>query len=289
MSPRYRSVKNQPQPCHGMHIRLITISIMLIVLALSVQPLSAGTLGDFERDATKTNADDNDRKERKKEDSPSSGDTCLDEAARELCTDACIPFLGAAIHGIAKGGALSMDRVNPDSLAAQHNEQMLRKEGEALIPFVRMDTLYQESNEDIAAWDSFLIAGYGAAGLQVRRTVYKETEPADKLRILEYHALYRMSFGRQTEVDFGAGSMVLDGAQKHRGFSLTIPVRVHPSEHYGFEFRPVWSFINENTIQDYDVAALLGWRFVSLTAGYRWLRSPHESLRGPELGVSIRW
>ena len=39
---------------------------------------------------------------------------------------------------------------------------------------------------------------------------------------------------------------------------------------------------------DYDVAALLTWRNVSLKAGYRWVASPHESLAGPYAGLSLR-
>jgi hypothetical protein len=42
-------------------------------------------------------------------------------------------------------------------------------------------------------------------------------------------------------------------------------------------------------VSDYDLAALLGWRYVSLKAGYRWVSSPRESLNGPYAGLSLRF
>jgi hypothetical protein len=191
--------------------------------------------------------------------------------------------------GIANGGRYSWDRINPDGLSSQRDERIVRRQGEALIPFLRLDTMYQEVEADVAAWDYLMIVGYGSLGFQVRSTVYEEKEPADKLRFAEYHALYRMSLGNHIEVDLGAGAMVLKGVQENSGFSVTVPVLIHPSDHYGFEFRPVWSSINENDIQDFDVAFLFGWRYASVKAGYRWVRSPHQSLDGPEMGVSLRW
>ena len=185
--------------------------------------------------------------------------------------------------------ALAADRVDPDGLAAQEDERIVRKHGEALVPFLRLDTMYQEVETDVTARDYLIIVGYGAVGFQVRSTVYEEKEPPDKLRLAEYHALYRMSLGNHVEIDLGAGAMVLKGIQENSGFSVTVPVLIHPSDHYGFEFRPVWSSINENDIQDFDVAVLFGWRYVSVKAGYRWVRSPHQSLDGPEMGVSLRW
>jgi hypothetical protein len=164
-----------------------------------------------------------------------------------------------------------------------------RREGEALIPVLRLDVTYQHAESDITAWDYRFEAGYGPLGFQMRRTVYDEKVPAASLEVIEYHALYRMSAGSKLEVDLGAGAMILNGFQDNNGYSVTVPILYHPTNFYGFEFRPVWSSINENDIQDFDLAVLFGWRYASIKAGYRWLRSPHQSLDGPEFGIALRW
>jgi hypothetical protein len=268
---------------------------MLIVSA--VIPASAGTLEDFEKDAVKKREPGADSKSKKKSSTDGAddfADTCInglaDDCLDALCTSGeAGRAIGAFFGGIANGGRYSWDRINPDGLSSQKDERIVRRQGEALIPFLRLDRMYQEVEADVAAWDYLMIVGYGSLGFQVRSTVYEEKEPADKLRFAEYHALYRMSLGNHVEVDLGAGAMVLKGVQENSGFSVTVPVLIHPSDHYGFEFRPVWSSINENDIQDFDVAFLFGWRYASVKAGYRWVRSPHQSLDGPEMGVSLRW
>jgi hypothetical protein len=268
---------------------------MLIVSV--VIPVCAGTLDDFEKDAVKKREPGTDSKSKKRSSTDGAddlGDACLDSLASDCLDVFCTSGeagrgIGAVFGGIANGGRHSWDRINPDGLAAQKDERIVRRQGEALVPFLRLDTVYQNVETDVAAWDYLMIVGYGALGFQARSTVYEEKEPAGKLRFAEYHALYRMSLGNQVEVDLGAGAMVLKGAQENSGFSITVPVLIHPSDHYGFEFRPVWSSINENNIQDFDVAVLFGWRYASVKAGYRWVHSLHQSLDGPEIGVSLRW
>ncbi len=284
--------------CRVRRVRCAEALVLILMLIVpAVIPASAGTLDDFEKDAVKKREPSTDSKNKKKSSTTNdddSADACIDSAADE-CLDALCSSgeagkaFGALFGGIADGGRHSWERINANGLAAQQDERIARKPGEALVPFLRLDTMYQEVETDVTAWDYLMIVGYGALGFQVRYTVYSEKEPADKLRFAEYHALYRMSLGNHVEVDLGAGAIVLKGAQENSGFSVTAPVFYHPSDHYGFEFRPVWSSVNENSVQDFDVAALFGSRYASIRVGYRWVMSPHKSLDGPEIGVSLRW
>jgi hypothetical protein len=270
-----------------------------VVLAPAAAP--SGTLDDFERDATKRDRavtiDSTSKKTSDGDDHDAASDVadaCLSDLGSDCLSDLCtsgIPgkALGELFGGIAAGGRLSQERIEPDSTGAQKDESIVRKSGEALIPFLRVDALHQEIERDVTATDLTVLAGYGPFGVQMRRTVYREEMPDDRLRIAEYHVLYRMSAGRTFEVDLGAGAMVIDGKAENSGFSLTLPLLWHPKDFFGIEFRPLWSTINENDIQDYDLSVLLGWRYCSVRAGYRWVRSPNESLDGPQLGASIRW
>lgn len=275
--------------------------VMLVLACLIPLTASAGTLDDFERDATKRDrAAANDKKSKKTSDgddhdaASDAADACLSDLGSDCLSDLCASgFPGKALTelfgGIAAGGRLSRERIEPDSSGAQKDGSIVRKSGEALIPFLRVDVLYQEVERDVTATDLTVLAGYGPIGVQMRRTVFSEEVPDDRLRVAEYHVLYRMSAGRTFEVDLGAGAMVLDGKAENSGFSLTLPLLWHPKDFFGIEFRPLWSTINENDIQDHDLSVLLGWRYCSLRAGYRWVRSPSESLDGPHIGVSMRW
>jgi hypothetical protein len=98
-----------------------------------------------------------------------------------------------------------------------------------------------------------------------------------------------MSFGNHVEFDLGLGSSILDGENRKSGFSLTTPVLIHPKEFIGIEFRPTWSTINGNPLDDYDLGIVLSRSYGSLRLGYRWMRSEHESLDGPYFGVSFKF
>jgi len=272
--------------------------LIIIVLAVTF-PLTAmaGALDDFERDSTKKQSRTTAPSQRSVSGSSDDdiADICLDTLMDDCLSDFCLSgevfkALGELFGGIAAVGALSWDRAEYQGMEAPMGSGVLpRKSGEALVPLVRFDLSFQNVESDITAWDARFEAGYGPFAFQFRRTVYDEQDPAASLTIRQYHALYRMSFGSRLEIDIGAGTSVLDGLQENSGFSMTAPVLFHPSHSFGLEFRPVWSTINENDIQDFDLAVLAGWRYASLRAGYRWVRSPNQSLDGPHIGISLRW
>jgi hypothetical protein len=161
--------------------------------------------------------------------------------------------------------------------------------GGALLPVVRLDLSYQAVESDVAALDVRGEIGYAMLGVAIRNTHYWEKEPRNQLNVAQLHALARIPVADPLEFDIGLGSLFLAGDKTYSGFSFTTPLLYHPSEHFGVEFRPVWSNLEGSTIQDYDLAMLLGWRYVSLKAGYRWFLSNTASLNGPELGLVLRW
>ncbi len=270
------------------------VFVVLLVFLMPISVLS-GNLDDFERDATRT--DRNDRRTNRSSSKTDSGSShsgsaspgVIDDMVGEIASDVFAPLFAGFFGGIAQGGRNSLERVETPGLLSTARGIIPRKSGEALIPFISFEVAYQDVESDVTAWDYRLEVGYGPLGFQARRTLYDERSPVASLEALQYHALYRMSFGSDLEVDIGAGALILEGNEENSGFSVTVPVLYHPSEVYGFEFRPVWSTINENDIQDFDFSVLFGSQYASIRFGYRWFRSPNQSLDGPVVGVALRW
>ena len=189
-----------------------------------------------------------------------------------------ILFEGALI-GIMAGGVSSFERVTSGE----------REYGEPLIPFARLDLSVQNVRGDVTAFDSRAEFGFGPFGFQVRSTRYKEDEPDDSIEVFQLYWLYRMSAGPYFEADIGLGSLMLDGVERHEGFSFSLPITVRPTERIGFEFRPAWANLNGIGVEDYDLALSLGGRYASLRIGYRWFMNWRSSLDGPYAGVSLYW
>lgn len=270
---------------------------VFLALLVFLMPISVvgGALDDFEGDAAKSDRDEGgtNRSSSKTDNgsshSGSASSGVIDEMVGDIASDVFAPLFSGFFAGITQGGKNSWVRVETPGLLSKARGVTPRQHGEALIPFARFDVTYQDVESDVTAWDYRLEVGYGPLGFQVRRTLYDERSPVASLEALQYHALYRMSFGSDLEVDIGAGALILEGNEENSGFSITVPVLYHASDLYGFEFRPVWSTINENDIQDFDLSVLFGRQYASIRLGYRWFRSPNQSLDGPAVGVSLRW
>lgn len=263
----------------------IILCIFMSFLFIS-QPAFAGKLDEFEEKATekkKKPDQEAESKESKSKDRASEDKGCLEAIADlyfELLADA---FLTC--------GKLSWRRIQKDfdSDLPLYEGMRYRKPGESLIPFVRFDYGYQNVESDIDASDYRVEFGYGPLGFQVRKTFYVEDDPNDKLDVTQFHALYRMSLGNRVELDLGLGVFELEGNEKNSGFSFTAPVLFHPNEIIGIELRPAWTVINGNSIAEYDIALLCGWRYIAFRTGYKSLDAPGASLNGPYIGVSLRY
>lgn len=272
---------------------------LCITLAASVaaSPASAGTLDDPGKTAIRTGKEPagDARPRQGPRGDPRRGESVGDPVEQGLADSVGDLLLYGVVGSVLYGGTASWARVvqEPAPEDGEWEEALSevapRRTGEALIPFARVDVSHQFLAGDASALDVRAEAGYAMAAVHVRRTDYREKEPGDDLATTGIHALYRMSFGNHFEMDIGPGALVVERGGSHSGFSFTLPLHFHPSDRYGFEFRPAWSDVAGTAVRDYDVAFLLGWRGLSARAGYRWVRAGSGRFDGPEVGVSVRW
>lgn len=243
---------------------------VIVGACLWAQGSGAAALASFEAAVSSSSSDNGD----------SSLDGCL---FNPLLIDATSRiFFG----GIFYGGAFSVLRLNPD--AADYVEMpgfTTRQWGEGLIPYVRTDAAYHWVESDVYARDFSMEAGFGPMAFRFNRTGYEEDHPDDDLTVTRLYGVYRMSFGAGWEVDVGVGTFSVEGDDENDSLSVTVPVLYHPLPGSGFEFRPTWS----DNVQEYDFSVLGGWRFLSVKAGYHWMQSEGESLKGPYVGLSVHF
>ena len=248
----------------------IGFGVALVVLTWVSPALARGKLDAFEADLVG---------ERQGHKASSLDSTLFEEITsydNYLLLRLCGITLGA-------GGIGSLQRVKAPELTDAIVEP--RSLGDPLLPFARLDFVYQNVESDIDALDLRAEAGYGPIGAHFNITRYREQSPSDYVNLIRVLGLYRMSFGSHVETDIGCGSVTLRGEESMTQFLFSIPILIHPSDHWGMEFRPAWS----TDLSDYDLAGLLTYRHASLKVGYRWVASRHESLNGPYGGVSVRW
>ncbi|HLQ25140.1 MAG TPA: hypothetical protein VK138_04595 [Acidiferrobacterales bacterium] len=164
-----------------------------------------------------------------------------------------------------------------------------RQTGDGLLVYARLDTSYQRVDSDISGVDSRLEIGYGAFGLEIRQTRYRDTKINTHLQVDQYHGLYRMSFGNTLEIGLGYGETTFDGTSRNSGHTWATPVLYQPLPWFGIEYRPSWMTINNNEITDNEFAVDVGGRYWAVRGGYRQIKSPTEKIVGPFIGLSLRF
>ena len=164
-----------------------------------------------------------------------------------------------------------------------------RKNGELTIPFLRLDAVYQNIESDVEAMDYRGEIGYGPVAAHYNLTQLEEDDPDDTLDLHRVYLMYRMMFGSRFELDMGAGALIIDGNDTNSGFSYTMPLNAKFNDWLGAEFRPTWSKVNDNDVDEYDLSVLLGKKYANLKVGYRWIKANDESLNGPYAGISVRF
>jgi hypothetical protein len=245
----------------------------------------AGKLDEFEEKATQ-------EKKKPSQDEGVKESEPKDKTSDDGCLGGVLKLYAELLaHAVLTSGKASWTRIQNDfdSNLPSYKGIRHRKPGESLIPFVRFDYGYQNVDSDIDASDYRIEFGYGPFGFQVRKTSFVERNPDDKLDFNQLHALYRMSIGNRFELDLGLGVFEIEGNERNSGFSLTVPFLFHPNEIIGVELRPVWTQINGNSIVDFDMALLCGWRYFSVRAGYKSVWTTGASLNGPYIGISLRY
>jgi hypothetical protein len=169
--------------------------------------------------------------------------------------------------------------------------------GAATMPYVRADYNWQYIDSNLDAEDLRIEAGYKPLAFYGRHTVYTESNPTDELTLNQYYGMLRFGGALQHEdfpsgswdVGLGLGAAVQEGNDEHSSWAFTLPVKLYPTDWFGVEFRPAWYRPQDRVIGDYDLSASLGWRYVQLRGGYRWLwiQGVGHELNGPYAGVSV--
>ncbi|MCK5676044.1 MAG: hypothetical protein KAH99_03410 [Verrucomicrobia bacterium] len=165
--------------------------------------------------------------------------------------------------------------------------------GQATVPYVRFDYNWQSADWDVA--DTRLELGYKLFAFHGRMTRYSDSE-GDELDVSQYYGVlryggYRPNFLPGT-FEFSIGLGVAQHAAvvgDDSSGAITVPLKYHPVDWFGIEFRPAWYRWDEITIGDYDLSVSLGARFVQLRGGYRWIwdNGVVDEQSGPYAGVSV--
>lgn len=256
----------------------------LLLISTAMARSEESTLGRFEQEVRKENKKQSDDDEGEDEEFSSH-----EHYHSDFASD--VDFgLGDLLHGMLITGGYgtvnSMQRITGTSDVPEVVPRLL---GEPLLPFAALDYTKQFIEDDLRADSYRLEVGYGPLALEYFHTAYREDEPFAELDFKRVNGLLRMSFGDSVECDIGLGVLSMEGEGEYSGFSWSVPVLFHPTQYFGFEIRPSWAIINDNTISDFDAALVIGPRYLFLRAGYRWVKTGDLALEGGYLGLSLRY
>lgn len=273
----YRSVKTRKSKDYLKAL----IVFAVIISVLTITPLvAASNLDEFEKAATAEKT----KQESSAEDDQSEDDDSILEAVDEWVF--FIVSLGTFFAVMDDGIEMSLARVDED-METDTGEVEIRRTGEPTLPFFQYDHKYLKVNSDIDARENGLEVGYGPIGFSYRQTGFCEETPSDELTLTQYHLLLRISRKSSGEFGLGIGSLVMHGNDDHSGLSITFPIKLYPSDSLGVQFKPTYSWINGNSIDEYDLSLAYTIRYASIQLGYRFLEANGKELNGPYLGFSV--
>ncbi len=165
--------------------------------------------------------------------------------------------------------------------------------GQATAPYVRVDYNWQSVDSETDANDVRVEVGYKLVAFHARTTMFSDA--TDRTDFNQYYGVlryggYRPGFLPGTfEFAIGLGVAQIKGDDDDSSGAFTVPLKYHPTDWFGVEFRPAWYRWKDVAVGDYDLSASLGYRYVQLRGGYRWLgfRGVDTDLNGPYAGVSV--
>ncbi len=281
---------------------------IIVVLGVFVLQAMGGQLDDFEKKGKKEKSDSSSSSQPKQQSSDSSsssfGSGTYPSSNREN------NFAGDFLIWLVT--APFQSRNNDDAFSASDsydNEDWAKDDtglfaghilGKLTKPYVRADYNWQHINSNLDAQDLRVEAGYKLLAFYGRHTLYTESNSTNNLNELTLNQYYGMlRFGDTLrhpdfpngswEIGLGLGTAQQMGNEEHSSWALTVPVKFYPTDWFGVEFRPAWYRPQDRVIGDYDLSASLGWRYVQLRGGYRWLWVQGEGhmFNGPYAGVSV--
>jgi len=262
----------------GCLYKKLIYQLIFLFLFLTALPTYAGSLDDFENDATQSRE--------------TSNDNSLPDSTSLKKDGDCDSLGECLLSGIFEGiwevsklaGAMSMERMKPFPIDKKVSPRDL---GDSLLPIARIDAYLHEATGNVSAKAIRAELGYGALAFQLRQTKYKESNPTDELTLTQLHVLYRMSFGNHVVMNLGLGTFELSGNEKHKTLSMTFPVHVKVNSNWGWEIKPNYADFNGSTVWDVEGGLLFTKNHLALNLGYRRLSSPEQIIHGPYVGASF--
>lgn len=270
-------------------LKILTVFAVIISI-LTITPLAAASdLDEFEKAATsaKTKQSDDKDKDKDKKDKEDDDDDSFFGFFFGDFFEVFVVIVDEVLH-ITQGAMMSLARVDEDKWT-DNGEIEIRRTGEPTLPFFEYDHRYLKVNSDIDARENGLEAGYGPFGFRLRQTDFREKDPSDKLTLNHYHFLLRISRSSSGELGLGIGSLVMHGNDDHSGFSITFPIKIYPEDSFGVRFTPTFSWINGNSIDEYDLSLAYTIRYASIQLGYRFLEAGAKELNGSYLGFAVHY
>lgn len=277
-------------------LKILLIFTVIISLLTTTTVAAASDLDEFEKAATSEKAKEQSDEEDDKKDKKDEDDKLLINLSEDDEDDSFLGFIvegffkvvfGTFFSMIGDGTRMSLARIEGDEGTDAGVE--MRRTGEATLPFFQYDHRYLRVNSDIDARDNGLEIGYGPYAFSCRHTKFSEDDPSDELTLIQYHLLARISRTGSAEYGLGLGSLVMRGNDDHSGFSLTFPVKIYPNDSFGVRFRPTFSWIKGNSINEYDLSLVYTIRYASIQLGYRFLEANGEELNGSYLGLAAHY
>ncbi len=195
-------------------------------------------------------------------------------------------------------GDPAIDEDGADGAPVRHGIFPRHLPGEATALFVRFDYNRQSVDSETDADDLRIELGYKMLAFHARTTMYSNDTLGQDLDINQFYGVlryggYRPGFLPGTfEAGLGLGVSQINfedalGTIDDSTIAFTLVGKYYPVQWFGVEFRPAWYRWDGAQVGDYDLSASVGYRFVQLRGGYRWLGfSGSEDLNGPYLGLS---
>ncbi|VAW61290.1 hypothetical protein MNBD_GAMMA11-2404 [hydrothermal vent metagenome] len=247
--------------------------------------ISAGKLADFENDISRSKSERSQDRTSSSSKCHSCGSTSLSDSFFDALFEGILTGLvDGTAEIIAEGSDNSQQRVNKN---ADHTELSLRKHGEILIPYYRLNLNFQRIDSDIDGYDVKMEFGKGPFGLELRATRYKDDTTNEDLNYSQLQYFHRMSFGNSTGVNLGLGYGRLKGNTLFDGFILSLPILYKASDNVGFELRPLYFNASGVDITELDASILYTHRKLAFRAGYRSIQSDNVDISGFYLGMDF--
>ena len=288
-----------------------TLSVFTLFFLFISCGVHAGKLDDLERDATtpKSKSSSSSSSSSKSDSSSSSSgsyssgsyssdssisskvaDKIIDEVATgmmEFTFKVTGELLKLGVKTVAAGGATSTYRYQQETplfthMAVDENDEtgaqdvrgiLFRKDGDPILPTLRLTSHWMAGSDDVTALQSHVEAGYGLFG--VSYTQNRLEEPDDALTLEHILLHYRMAFGNNFSWDFAYGRGKMNGNQKHEGDVFAMPMRLRFKPNWHVEYYPVWSSYNGGSLSEHQLSLNYHYKHVGVTAGIKkWSAGP---------------